>query len=287
MLRVLVKLWNIDRRIVSGLVLLVLALPLVVPMRLPIVVLPATEQLRRTIDAVPRDKLIVLAMDWDSSVQGECRPLTTALIDYLMRENRPFAIFALIAQGPELTESIAEELAVRNHKQYGEAWVNWGYRPNYQTTLIAMMNNLPDTIKTDIHQRPLSDYPLMKGVRSLKDVGLIYEVTGTGLLDVYVQFVGGVPLAQGCTAVIGPQQYPLLQSGQLKGLLVGLGGAAQFETLTGYRGPKGETGGEGIRRMGSQSLGHLLVMALIVLGNLGAWAAGQLAAKPGEETPRP
>ncbi len=249
-------------------------------MDLPIIPLPPTKQLKTFIDALPPDKLIVIACDWEAGTKGECDPLTTAMMDYLMREGRPFAIFSLIAQGPELAQSIAEDLARQHGVKYGEAWINWGYRPNFATTLIAMMSDLPGTIKTDIRGVDVTTYPMMRGLKSLKDAGLLYNVTGTGILQLYIQFCSGTALAQGCTAVVGPELYPYLQSGQIKGLLVGLGGAAQFETLTGFTDVNGTPGGQGSRRMGSQSLGHLLVMLLIVLGNLGAWASERESRKP-------
>lgn len=279
----LIRLRQVDRRFVSLLVLLILALPLIVKVDLPIIPLPPTEKLKDFIDALPQDKLIVIACDWEAGTKGECDPLTTAVMDYLMREGRPFAIFSLIPQGPELAQIIAERLAAKHGVKYGEAWINWGYRPNYATTLIAMMNNLPGTIKTDIRGDDVTRFPMMQGIKSLKDVGLLYNVTGTGILQLYIQFCSGVALAQGCTAVVGPELYPYLQSGQIKGLLVGLGGAAQFERLTEFKDEDGSPGGQGSRRMGSQSLGHLLVMVLIVLGNLGAWASERAARRPAEQ----
>ncbi|NUQ00165.1 MAG: hypothetical protein HUU35_09960 [Armatimonadetes bacterium] len=272
MLDFLARLRQIDRRIVSTLTILVLAIPLVVRIPLKMIALPSVVQLKETIDQLPPEKVVVLAMDWDAATKGECQPLTTAVMDYLMRRNLRFAIFSFIPQGAELAQGIAEELALKHGKQYGVDWLNWGYRPNYVTTLIAMVNDIPGTMKTDIRKVPLPQYPLTRDIRRLKDAGLLYEVTGTGLLDIYLQFAAGVPLASGCTAVSGPEKYPYLQSGQIKGLLVGLGGAAQFETISDFRGPEGERGGDGLRGMGAQSMGHFLVMALIILGNLGAWA---------------
>lgn len=272
------RLQQVDRRWVSLVVLVILALPLVIKIDLPIIPLPPTKQLKAYIDGLPKDKLIVIACDWEAGTKGECDPLTTAMMDYLMREGRPFAIFSLIPQGPELAGVIAERLARKHQVRYGEAWINWGYRPNFTTTLIAMMSDLPGTIKTDTRGVDVSTYPMMQGLKSLKDVGLLYNVTGTGILELYIQFCSGTALAQGCTAVVGPELYPYLQSGQIKGLLVGLGGAAQFETLTGFKDEHGAPGGQGSQRMGSQSLGHLLVMLLIIFGNLGAWASERAGA---------
>lgn len=276
LLHALVRFRKIDRRIIYLLVIVVLVLPMLVPLGLPIFPLEATRRLKATIDGIPRDKLIVVSCDWGSGTKGENNPLTAAVMDYLFRENRPFAIFGFDQQGPELGQAIAEELAKKHQKSYGVDWINWGFRPNAGPTLVALMNDLPSTIEEDTRAVKLSEYPMMAGIKKLSDVGMIYEVTGSSFLDLYLQFAGGVTLAQGCTAVIGPEQFPYLQSGQLKGLLVGLGGAAQFETLTGFKDEEGNDGGKGTRGMGSQSLGHLLIMVLIVLGNLALWAERKL-----------
>ena len=51
-------------------------------------------------------------------------------------------------------------------------------------------------------------------------------------------------------------------SGQYKGLLAGLRGAAEYELLTDYP-------GSAILGMDAQSAAHFLVIALIAIGNIG------------------
>jgi hypothetical protein len=55
--------------------------------------------------------------------------------------------------------------------------------------------------------------------------------------------------------------YPFYQSGQVSGFLGGLKGAAEYETLTGRP-------GAGVRGMGSQSAGHLLIVLCVIVGNI-------------------
>ncbi|MBI5831414.1 MAG: hypothetical protein HZB16_03780 [Armatimonadetes bacterium] len=284
LLRLLARSRSIDRRWIALATVLMLAAPLIWRIPLTMVPFPATVKLKTTIDAVPENKLIIVAVDWDSATKGECQPLTAAVIDYLLKNNKKFALFGFIPQGPELAQRLTEELARKYPgKTYGKDWVNWGYRPNVMNTLIAMMNDVPGTLKTDIRKNDLSKDPLTQMVPNLKEAGLLYHVSGTALFKSYLQFCAGVPLANAVTAVMGPEQYPYLQSGQTKGLLVGLGGAAQFEAVGDFKDETGAKGGEGYKGMGSQSLGHLLVMALIVLGNLGVWAQRRLD----ETTPPP
>src|ERR1035438_3941456 len=115
-MELLARFRNIDRRIISLLTVLVLAVPLLVRIPLPMIPFPSTIKLKAAIDALPKEKIILLAVDWDSATRGECKPQTAAMIDYLMRENRKFAIFSFTPQGPELTEELVESYAARYHK---------------------------------------------------------------------------------------------------------------------------------------------------------------------------
>ena len=59
---------------------------------------------------------------------------------------------------------------------------------------------------------------------------------------------------------MAPDLYPFLQSGQMKGLLGGLAGAAEYEALVGAPG-LGTTG------MQPQSVTHLIIILFILVGN--------------------
>jgi hypothetical protein len=69
-------------------------------------------------------------------------------------------------------------------------------------------------------------------------------------------------MVSGCTAVSTPEYYPYLQSGQLRGLLGGMAGAAEYELA------RHERQGAATRGMDAQSLAHLFVAICIVVGNL-------------------
>jgi len=65
----------------------------------------------------------------------------------------------------------------------------------------------------------------------------------------------------GCTAVSAPAFYPYLQAGQLVGLLGGLMGAAEYETLVKH--PDAAT-----EAMPSQVLSHAVIIIFILIGNI-------------------
>ena len=71
-----------------------------------------------------------------------------------------------------------------------------------------------------------------------------------------------IPFAAGCTAVMAPDLFPFFQSGQLRGFLGGLVGAAEYEKLV-------ELPGTATAGMSAQSVTHLIIALFIILGNAG------------------
>ena len=67
---------------------------------------------------------------------------------------------------------------------------------------------------------------------------------------------------------VASQQVSLMmtyqQSKQLHGLVVGTAGAAEYEFLTQFVGPAAS-------QMDAQSLGHLMLIVFIIIGNIGSF----------------
>ena len=115
--------------------------------------------------------------------------------------------------------------------QYGRDYVNWGYRPADAIVLLlkAAVRDVPGTIKTDIKGTSLTDVPAMQGIKTVDDIGAIIEITPSSTLGTwltYYQRTGKepVPTLFCPTAVMAPEAFPYLKSGQLQGMLVGLKG---------------------------------------------------------------
>lgn len=239
---------------------------LVKPVRLPVASSAQTQGLYDAIRAVPQDKLILISADWDASTEAETGPQTIAVLHAIFREHKRFAIINLAAPaGVKLANDRATEVAKQYGAKYGVDWCNWGYKYGDVNIIMGLSRNLPDTIKSDWTGKPLAQLPMMAGVKDYHDIGLVIEISGSAMTELWLQFfqgVYGVPLANGITAVMAPNYYPFLDSGQLKGMMVGAKGAAEMENLAGHP-------GRATSIMYVQSWAHLLILALIVLGNVG------------------
>ena len=130
----------------------------------------------------------------------------------------------------------------------------------------AFAQDIAQVFPTDIRGKPLSSYPIMQGVKTAADFDIIAEfATGIpGPAEWVRQVVTryNVPLACGVVAVMGPQNIPYLQSGQLVGLLGGgLKSAAEYEIAV-------KMPGAATAAMDAQSLGHVVIVLFVLIGNL-------------------
>lgn len=256
---------NIDRRALYALLAAVVALTLIFPTNLPIVVTPQVEGLYNAVEEIKPGQIALLSIVWDAGTIAENQPQTEALMRHLFARGTPFAIVAFAQQGAKLSHDLAVRLAREYGKSYGVDWVDWGYRPSLYTFIMGMGQNLPRAVGKDTEGTPISQVPMMRRITSIKDIGLVVDITPSGTLEYWIAFVQGVyhtPLGYAPTAVMVPEGYNPLDAGQIKGMLPGLIGAGQYEKLVRHR-------GFGTKAAGAQSATHLLIIGLIVLGNAG------------------
>ncbi len=261
------KLQHIDRRIMYLLLLLVIAWPLIWGMDMPIMVSPAVKGVYNAVEKMPKDKMAIIIVYWGSGTIAENRPQVEALMRHFMMRNKRFAVLAFDPQGSKFSYDSAKIISSELHKTYGKDWVHWGFRP--PANLIPLLQSFPhDVIKnigTDINGTPLGKLPVMNGIKTIKDIGLLADTTSVGELDYWIAYVHGpyrTPIVYGPTAVMTADAFNSLDAGQINGLLPGMQGAAAYEKMLGRK-------GFATKATGALSSSHLLIIALIILGNIG------------------
>jgi hypothetical protein len=260
------RLQRIDRRAVYIVLFLLMVALLKWPLRLPMVVSSDARGFYEAVERTDPSKLVLVAADWDAGTMAENGTQTEAVLRHLMRLHRRFAIMGFAwPAGPELTDGIARRLAPEYDYEYGRDWVNFGFKPVLSISLMTLVKDIPGFYKKDAKNTPVAELPALEGVRDIHDVSLIAQFTSAATLGSYIAFVWGpfkTPIVHGCTAVIGPQQYPYLDARQIEGLLMGVRGSAEYEALIGRP-------GGGTEMMPAQSFAHLLIIVLIIVGNIG------------------
>ncbi|MBI3945809.1 MAG: hypothetical protein HY321_07810 [Armatimonadetes bacterium] len=259
-------------RIIYGVLAALMVLFLLFEMKLPFVVGPQALGLYDAVGKVRDDQLVLLSVNWEAGTVGESMPQTEALIQHLFLAKKRFAIFGIDPIGPGFAQRIAERQAERLGKTYGVDWVNWGYKPGQLAMFLGLARDIPGTIKQDsIRKADLTTLPVMRGIKSARDLGLILEVTSTDSIEIWIQYFHGVygtPVGYAPTAVMVPEAYPYLNAKQLVGMLAGIKGAAEYADLLERNWDVEMTWEYPPRRaMNAVAIAHVLIVLLIVLGN--------------------
>ncbi|MDF1544089.1 MAG: hypothetical protein P1R58_03185 [bacterium] len=260
------KMETMDRRWVYLLVGIAVFVPFVFPADFPISVTPEAQKLYDAVEALPDSCTVMLVFDYYPSTIAECEPMTTAALHHFWRKDCKIVTLSNIPLGgPSMAERVTRSIAPEYNKEYGVDFVNLGYKANYVAVLSGMGNSIESIFPTDNSGTPISELPLMDSVYNYDDVAFIFEVADNATADYWVSIVNaqyGTPMGCGTTAVSAPKYYAFVDAGQFVGLLGGMKGAAEYEMLVDKK-DKAVTG------MAAQSLVHLLIIGLVLVGNIG------------------
>jgi hypothetical protein len=257
---------KIDRRWVYLAVGIAVIIPFIIPAHFPVSVTPEVRSFFNAVDSIPEGSVVMVVFDYYPSTVAECEPMTVAACRHLFKKNcRIITLSNIPLGGPSMAEEVTRRIAKEYNKQYGVDFVNLGYKYGYVSVLKGMGVSIEEIFPTDNTGTPLSELPLMDSVYNYKDIAFVFEVADNATADYWVSIVNagyGVPMGVGATAVMAPKFYAFVGAGQIVGLLGGMKGAAEYEILLGQK-------GTAFTGMDIQSLVHLLIIALVVLGNLG------------------
>lgn len=264
------RLLRIDRRVIF---LLVAALTLTFILRPVGLALRVSAEVRGIYDymeKLPEGSVFLLSMDFDPASKPELAPMAVALLRHAFARKLRVMVMTLWVTGTGLAEEIVTAAAREAGKRSGVDYVFLGYTPGTVNVIINMGQDLAKTFPKDYYGKPIGGLPMMQGIKSLRDVQYMISLgagsPGVEAWYVYGKEKYGFELGGGVTAVSAAGLYPLLQTGQINGLMGGLRGGAEYETLLGRRGVA--TAG-----MDAQSATHALIIVLILVGNVGYLAS--------------
>ena len=266
------NLGKIDRRIIFIVMALAVIIPLALRMTLPIPIDEGpSKDMYDAVDALAPGSTVLLSFDYDPSTMPELQPMAIALAQQLMTKNIKIVSMALWPMGVSLgNEALSYVSDSLGREEYVD-WVNLGYKTGGGVLIVRMGSNIQSVFPLDYGGNPIDDMPVMNGINILGDFDMIISLSaGDPGIPAWVMMAGdryNIPIVGGCTAVSAPQFYPYLGTGQMIGLLGGLKGAADYETMVrvGVENPPAGTATPG---MAAQSVAHLVIMLFIVLGNI-------------------
>lgn len=260
----------LDRRVVFLLVGAAVALPLILPLNLPVFVSQPVKQLHSAVESLPSGgKPVILAVDFDPSTVPELRPMAVAVMHHLFQRRVPFILLTLHPAGIGIAEDILSNVkAGYPNARYGKDYAFMGFAVGYSLVILGIGQDFPTTFPKDAYGTPVSEIPVVKNIKNFDDIAMVIDFAASAVFESWIMFAyqkHGCKVGAGVTAVMASDAYPFLQAGQLQGLLGGLSGAAEYEDLV-------KRPGSAKAGMDAQSIVHLLILLLIAIGNVAYFA---------------
>ena len=278
------KLLKIDRRWIFFFVALSVTVPILVPLGLPISTTSATQMAFDFVEALEPGDVVLLSFDYGPSSAPENDPMAEGFMRHCLSRDLRVVVCALYPLGAlGLANNVVARIGHEfPNKVYGTDYVNLGYKDGDRAVMRRLGESIADAFPTDVNGRPIADLPIFHGVRSIRQVKVVFTAA-TGLIGewwitlVHAQF--GTPVIIGPTAVSAPKYYAYISSGQLAGMLGGMKGAAEYEQLIGKKYPvlgnyyKGTRLFTAVKGMDAQTAIHFVIIVFILIGNVAFFAS--------------
>lgn len=158
----------------------------------------------------------------------------------------------------------------------GVDYVLLGYAPLFHIVLLGMGRSISGQYPDDLYGNETENMPIVKRNKSAREIDMGLTISGSSAVLAWLTYAResyGMPIGFGVTAVMATDYLVYLQSGQIVGQMGGLRGAAEYEVMLKRDGYSLEEG-KAFRGMDVQSIAHLLIILLIVIGNVAYFAGG-------------
>lgn len=267
---------EIDKRWLYLVLFLAVFVPMLRPLGLPVDVGKWSSDVFKAVEALPPGSVVLLSTDFTPSAEGEVGATRDVIAKHLVSRGLKAVLVSFVPQGVRQADMVAAIYEAAG-KRSGVDFVNLGYVPGGETGIAAFFADIKKTCPSDTKGVPVEQIPLLQGLDTIEGISLIiqFHTTVPGAHEYVRQLVPyGVPLAIVISTGAMATVTVYVQAGQAVGILGGLQAAAEYEKLTGFL-------GAATKAMDSQSMGYLVFISAIVLGNVFYFAGKRAASRSG------
>ena len=290
MIKQLIKLGNLDRRIIFLLIGLSVLIPLMKPswVQLPLKIDKNTRIVFDSIDKLKKGDKVLISFAYGASTKPEVHPMAIGLLNHLFTKGIKVYIVSLWPESPIMAQQAISTVKKTNLFQLedGLDYVMFDYKVGGFIVIKGIADNFRDLYQQDYNGISIDDIPMMKEIYNVKDFDFVFDfsagVPGNAEWVQYACDPKEVPLSSGCTSIMVTDAIPYVESGQLKGILAGMPGAAEYEKMVYDFMIKEQLDqnneyisdnikiekGKAYARMSAQSVAHLLMVLFIIIGNI-------------------
>lgn len=262
----IIRAGSLDRRVIFLVIAVVVILPLFFPLGLPIRPTSSSQDVYDAVNTLKAGDKALVSFEYGPSTKPEIQPMTVAMLRHLFERDVKVYITCLWPDGQFMAMEALEQVAENQyHKIYGEDYVLLGFRPGNEAVIKGIVSNLRKVYTVDARGNFLDDIPMMAGVNQVADFDYLFSASAgyPGTVE-WVQYAAdpvGILMSTGTTSIQVNEVMPYVQSGQIVGILGGMPGAAEYESLIGQP-------GIGTSGMDAQSVAHLVIVGFIIFGNI-------------------
>ncbi len=260
------KLLRIDKKIIYLLLIIFLVFPMFVPLNIPISISSNTQAVYDYIEQLPNGSKVLLSLDLAVTSKAELSGQIFAIAAHCVEKGHKIYMTSLWDAGPMFGEQV---VAAHPELTYGEDIINLGFTAGGETGVAFIASNILEAYPVDYRGNKTSDYPMMKDIGDINSMDFIYcfGAGSPGPREWIRQVVTNyqTPFAAGVLTTSQAEYAPYVQANQMIGILGGLRGGAEYEILI-------NKPGASVAKMDSESISHLYIIALIIIGNIGYFA---------------
>lgn len=269
------RIQTIPRWVLYILVIISMIIPLLNPLGLPIPISPQTRTMYSSLETLQDGDVFIMFLDYTAGSMAFHEPGFLAVAYQTIQQGAKMVILSTAVEGPMMYNLMLPKLQSSLDSAgyiYGEDYVYLGYIAGQETALAAVASDIKSAFSTDNFNTPLADLPLMQEVQNYADYTMLISFT-MGSPESFVRQFNtqyGVITHIHCGEMMTPTILPFWASGQITGLINGGVGAAELEVLVGKP-------GDAVKLTDVYSFSNLVVLAFLVLGNIGFIMKGRMS----------
>ncbi len=259
------------RKILVGLLVLAVVLLVLVgapgTSLLPVLYPPETASVYQLVNALPADKPVLIAADFDAGLSGEIGYTSQAFFEHLMLRNIPMATLSTNPAGSALMGNMLSAAQARvSTYDLAARTVQFGYLAGGSVALQSMASDVHMALPYTAELFPAWTNPLLVNIQKISDFGALVVMTddadtGRYWVEQVQPALEGIPLIVVTSAQSAPMLLPYYESGQINGVIAGMAGGTAYEQIL-------QIPGESTFYFGAYQSLVLVVFVLILIGGV-------------------
>ncbi len=271
------KFMNMDRRWIYIITTICVIVPFIKPIGLPTYTTPPVKNLYDKVDNTPDGQAVLISLDFDASTLPELYPMAVTILKHCFEKNIKVIITSLYIQGVGIAQIALED--VKREFPDKKEGIDYTFLPfvipQLSLVILGMGEDIHKTFPKDYYGTSIDSLPMMKEIRNFDQISVAISLAAGAVSRSWITYANqryGASVAAGVTAVMAAENYPFLQTKQLIGMLGGLKGAAEYETLVEKK-LNIKTRKAACIGMDAQSAVHIMMIVFIILGNIAYFVA--------------